>query len=116
VAETGPSLDRHLRGLRWLRRGLILGVGLSVLLLGVVMIVTPGPALVVIPLGLAILATEFLWARRALRRIRDHLRSHGVDPRPKSPRLRRLLARLGWDDGESNSSSGDGFGGTGPPG
>ena len=32
------------------------------------MIVLPGPAVVVIPAGLAILATEFLWARRALRR------------------------------------------------
>ena len=28
------------------------------------MIVTPGPAIVVIPVGLAILATEFAWARR----------------------------------------------------
>lgn len=36
--------------------------------LGVAMIVLPGPAVVVIPAGLAILATEFLWARRAWRR------------------------------------------------
>ena len=37
-------------------------------LLGIAMIALPGPAVVVIPAGLAILATEFLWARRALRR------------------------------------------------
>ena len=38
------------------------------LLLGIAMIALPGPAVVVIPAGLAILATEFLWARRALQR------------------------------------------------
>jgi tellurite resistance protein TerC len=38
-------------------------MGGTVLLIGVIMIVTPGPAIVVIPAGLAILATEFAWAR-----------------------------------------------------
>ncbi len=33
------------------------------MLLGIVMIVTPGPAVLVIPVGLGILATEFAWAR-----------------------------------------------------
>lgn len=42
-----------------------------VLLAGVVMLVTPGPAFVVIPLGLAILATQFRWARRLLRHFRE---------------------------------------------
>jgi putative transmembrane protein PGPGW len=35
------------------------------------MLVLPGPAVVVIPAGLAILATEFPWARRLLRQVRD---------------------------------------------
>ncbi len=43
-------------------------LGVTVLLLGVVMIVTPGPAFIVIPLGLAILASEYAWARRIMRR------------------------------------------------
>lgn len=43
-------------------------VGVSVILIGIVMIVTPGPAVIVIPLGLAILAGEFAWARRISRR------------------------------------------------
>jgi len=43
----------------------------TVLLVGVVMIVTPGPAVVMIPLGLAILAIEFAWARRLLKRVRE---------------------------------------------
>src|SRR3972149_4633018 len=45
-------------------------LGGSVVLVGIAMIVLPGPAILVIPLGLAILATEFLWARRWLKRAR----------------------------------------------
>ncbi len=57
--------------LRHARRIVILVVGMTVLLIGVAMIVLPGPALVVIPVGLAILATEYAWARRWLRIIRE---------------------------------------------
>ena len=42
-------------------------MGGTVVLIGVAMIVLPGPGLLVIAGGLAILATEFIWARRALR-------------------------------------------------
>lgn len=45
-------------------------IGFTVLGLGVIMIVTPGPAIVVIPVGLAILATEYAWARRYLNKIK----------------------------------------------
>jgi len=55
---------------RLLRRLVITAVGLSVLLVGAVMIVTPGPALVFIPLGLAILGVEFVWARHALHQLK----------------------------------------------
>ena len=41
-------------------------VGLLVLLGGVVMLVTPGPAFVLIPIGLAMLSLEFVWAERLL--------------------------------------------------
>ncbi len=40
--------------------------GSAVLLAGVAMLVLPGPGVIVILAGLAILATEFLWAERAL--------------------------------------------------
>jgi uncharacterized protein (TIGR02611 family) len=40
--------------------------GFTVLIAGVTMIVLPGPAFIVIPIGLAILATEFIWARNLL--------------------------------------------------
>lgn len=59
---------------RHARRLLVLTVGLTVVALGVVMVVTPGPAIVVIPLGLAILATEFFWAKRLLVRFRRKMR------------------------------------------
>ena len=43
-------------------------VGGSVLVVGILMIVLPGPAFVVIPLGLGILAIEFAWARSWLKK------------------------------------------------
>jgi len=43
-------------------------LGITVLLLGLAMIVLPGPAIVFIPLGLAILGSEYAWARRVIRR------------------------------------------------
>jgi uncharacterized protein (TIGR02611 family) len=41
-------------------------VGTLVLVGGVVMLVTPGPAFVLIPIGLAMLSLEFVWAERLL--------------------------------------------------
>lgn len=49
--------------------------GGTVLIAGIVMLVLPGPAFIFIPLGLAILATEFRWARNCLSRIRQLIRS-----------------------------------------
>ena len=53
------------------RKIIVLVIGLTVVLIGVIMLVTPGPAIVVIPVGLAILGTEFLWARRILKRMKE---------------------------------------------
>ena len=53
-----------------MKRFVIAITGGTVVLLGIAMIALPGPAVVVIPAGLAILATEFLWARRALQAFR----------------------------------------------
>ncbi len=55
------------------RKVIVLVVGSTVVLAGVVMIVLPGPAVVVIPTGLAILATEFVWARHLLRKAKQKL-------------------------------------------
>jgi len=56
---------------RTARRIAILAVGSTIVLLGIVMLVTPGPGLVVIPVGLAILGVEFAWARLWLRKVRE---------------------------------------------
>jgi uncharacterized protein (TIGR02611 family) len=58
--------------LRHARRLVVAVIGGTVLLLGVVMLVTPGPGIVTILAGLAVLATEFIWARRLLKRAREH--------------------------------------------
>lgn len=50
-------------------RKLIVGViGSTVVLFGLTLVILPGPAVLVVPLGLAILATEFAWARRLIKR------------------------------------------------
>jgi hypothetical protein len=60
--------------LRLAKKIVVATLGTSVLLLGVLMIVTPGPAIIVIPAGLAILAVEFAWARRWLRRVKAYIK------------------------------------------
>jgi tellurite resistance protein TerC len=60
---------------RQARKAAILILGSSVLLIGVAMIVLPGPAIVVIPFGLTILAVEFAWAARWLKRIKAEFAS-----------------------------------------
>jgi len=57
------------------RRLITLISGLTVLLIGIAMIVLPGPAFVVIPAGLAILATKYRWASVLLAQFRALTRS-----------------------------------------
>ncbi len=57
--------------LRPIKRAGILVVGGAVLALGLALVVLPGPAFIVLPAGLAILAIEFAWARRWLQRLRE---------------------------------------------
>lgn len=46
-------------------------VGFGLLALGLVMIVTPGPGIVFLIAGLAVLATEYVWAERALEKAKE---------------------------------------------
>ncbi len=70
-AGTAEGGSASTSALRVARKVVVSVMGFSVLAFGVALIILPGPAIVVIPAGLAILATEFLWARRLLRRLRD---------------------------------------------
>ena len=75
AAIAGALVFRELgkRGYRLARQIVVGVIGGTVVLVGVIMIVTPGPAFVVIPLGLAILAMEFAWARRWLNKLKASL-------------------------------------------
>jgi tellurite resistance protein TerC len=71
ASARGGELDRLVRvSLRGARRIAIALIGSTTLLLGVAMLIMPGPGLLVIPIGLALLSIEFVWARRWLARIR----------------------------------------------
>jgi len=66
MKRLAPILSRA--RLDYVRKVVIDVIGTTVLLLGLALIILPGPAFVVIPVGLAILASEFAWARRVIRR------------------------------------------------
>ena len=55
------------------KRLIIAVIGFTILASGIAMIVLPGPAIVVIPIGLAILATEFIWARNLLVTVKERI-------------------------------------------
>ena len=53
-------------------KSIVVGVmGGTVVLIGIALIILPGPAFIVIPIGLSILATEFAWAKRWLEKARQ---------------------------------------------
>jgi tellurite resistance protein TerC len=60
-----------LKTLQQAKRLIVIVVGSTVLLIGIAMIVLPGPAVLVIPVGLGVLATELVWARRLLNKLKS---------------------------------------------
>ena len=54
-----------------IKRLAIFLIGISIVLIGCILFFTPGPAIVVIPIGLAILATEFIWAKKLLNKFKE---------------------------------------------
>lgn len=59
-----------LRTVEQVRRVFLIIAGFTLLLAGGVTLVTPGPGMLVIFLGLGLLAAEFVWARRLMDRIK----------------------------------------------
>jgi len=59
-----------LRTVEQVRRIFRIIAGFTLLLVGLVMVFTPGPGWLVILLGLGLLAAEFVWARRLMDRIK----------------------------------------------
>lgn len=60
-----------LKSIKQAKRLIIAIVGFTVLFIGIAMIVLPGPAFIVIPAGIGILATEFVWARSLLKEVKN---------------------------------------------
>ena len=54
-----------------IRKMVVFLIGISIVLIGCVLFFTPGPAIIVIPVGLAILATEFIWAKKLLKKFKE---------------------------------------------
>lgn len=83
-----------LRSLQQTKRFLKILFGFTLLVLGIIMIVTPGPGWFVILFALGVLAAEFVWARQLLDRMKeqgDRLKDHGL-------RLRNnILSRMSAD-------------------
>lgn len=59
--------------LKKIKRLIVAVIGITILVIGIAMIVLPGPAFVVIPLALGLLATEFVWARKLLQVVRERM-------------------------------------------
>lgn len=66
-------MSRIIQTLRQAKRVIVAIVGLTLLAAGIAMTILPGPAIVVIPAGLALLATEFVWARRLLAAVKERI-------------------------------------------
>ena len=80
-----------LKSLQQTKRFLKILFGFTLLVLGVVMIVTPGPGWLVIALALGVLAAEFVWARQLL----DHMKERGDRLKDQGVRLRNnIMSRL----------------------
>src|ERR1700733_11729715 len=76
-AQLVPSAQRAseaslmiVRTVEQVRRAFRIVAGFTLLLVGAVMIITPGPGWLVIFLGLSLLAAEFIWARRLMDRMK----------------------------------------------
>jgi uncharacterized protein (TIGR02611 family) len=64
----------YIKSIKLAKKIIISVIGFTVLLAGLAMTVLPGPAFIVIPAGIAILATEFVWAKRLLDKAKEKIR------------------------------------------
>ena len=62
-----------IKSVKQVKKLIVAVIGFTLLAVGLAMIVLPGPAFIVIPVGLGILATEFAWARKLLKKAKNKL-------------------------------------------
>ena len=75
------------RSIEQVRRFFKVLAGFTLLAVGLIMVVTPGPGWLVIFLGLTLLAAEFVWARRLMDRMKH-----------ETTRLKDTVLRFGKSD------------------
>jgi uncharacterized protein (TIGR02611 family) len=71
-ASTGP------KAMQKTKRLLKIVLGFTLLVIGAAMLVLPGPGWLTIGLGLVVLAAEFIWARRLLKRLNEQAIKLGI--------------------------------------
>lgn len=78
--------------IRWIgrngKRFAVSIVGFVIVLAGVAMLVLPGPGILVVIAGLAVLATEYVWAQRALELAREKAKAAAAKARSRVRRRR----------------------------
>jgi tellurite resistance protein TerC len=86
----------ELSSLKQKARKIAIGIaGGLVLALGLALLVLPGPAFLVIPLGFAILATEFHWARKWKDRVDERYRHWRSEHRKRKAQKRSQAQAVG---------------------
>jgi uncharacterized protein (TIGR02611 family) len=91
-----PKLIQRLEARRAMHRARhpVFGAsGALVTLIGVIMLVTPGPAFVLIPIGLAMLSMEFVWAERLLDKSLEQA-AVAQEKAAETTRTQRILAAI----------------------
>lgn len=78
----------------------VAAVGSTLIVVGAILLVLPGPGLVLIALGVAVLATEFAWAERILHRMK-RTGSAAADGARRAIAKRRNGTAVASGDGES---------------
>ncbi|KAB2846039.1 MAG: hypothetical protein F9K45_02700 [Melioribacteraceae bacterium] len=64
-----------MKTLKQIKRIIVGVIGFTILLIGILLLVLPGPAFIVIPIGLGILATEFAWAKNILEKVKQKIKN-----------------------------------------
>lgn len=78
TSPLGEDAERIARlTLKQARRLIVLVVGTTIIFIGILMLIGPGPGALVVPIGLAVLASEFIWARRLLSHYTHHAQRYG---------------------------------------
>ena len=74
----GAQTSTGSRALQKTKRLLKIVLGFTLLVIGAAMLVLPGPGWLTIGLGLVVLAAEFIWARRLLKRLNEQALKLGI--------------------------------------